>query len=131
MKPTSAQDATARNYLERSRQSARECRVRKTIRFQYLELLVERREKDVVALKEEMDNVSYDFSFIKPATFSSALSIALALSYALFLIFYLCLQKRGGSRILLKTFTVDSQFVSCFTASLSRLFSFLVSIILL
>lgn len=64
MKPTSAQDATARNYLERSRQSARECRVRKTIRFQYLELLVERREKDVVALKEEMDNVSDTVFFI-------------------------------------------------------------------
>ncbi|XP_014667336.1 PREDICTED: cAMP-responsive element-binding protein-like 2 [Priapulus caudatus] len=40
--------------LERSRQSARECRARKKLRYQYLEELVASREKAVNVLKSEM-----------------------------------------------------------------------------
>jgi len=39
--------------LERSRQSARECRARKKLRYQYLEELVKQREKAVITLREE------------------------------------------------------------------------------
>jgi hypothetical protein len=41
--------------LERSRQSARECRARKKLRYQYLEELVAEREKAVVQLRCEME----------------------------------------------------------------------------
>lgn len=41
--------------LERSRQSARECRARKKLRYQYLEELVSDREKAVVALRRELE----------------------------------------------------------------------------
>ncbi|XP_064081705.1 cAMP-responsive element-binding protein-like 2 isoform X1 [Macrobrachium rosenbergii] len=41
--------------LERSRQSARECRARKKLRYQYLEELVANREKAVFALHRELD----------------------------------------------------------------------------
>ncbi|XP_025092481.1 cAMP-responsive element-binding protein-like 2 isoform X1 [Pomacea canaliculata] len=41
--------------LERSRQSARECRARKKLRYQYLEELVSRREKTVFSLREELE----------------------------------------------------------------------------
>ncbi|WAR17812.1 CRBL2-like protein [Mya arenaria] len=44
-----------RAKLERSRQSARECRARKKLRYQYLEDLVANREKAVFALREEME----------------------------------------------------------------------------
>merc|ERR1711909_67978 len=41
--------------LERSRQSARECRARKKLRYQYLEELVANREKAVFSLYRELD----------------------------------------------------------------------------
>ena len=42
---------------ERSRQSARECRARKKLRYQYLEELVTDREKAVKALRQELEKV--------------------------------------------------------------------------
>lgn len=48
----------ARSKLEKSRQSARECRARKKLRYQYLEDLVCNREKAVVKLREELATVS-------------------------------------------------------------------------
>lgn len=47
-----------RAKLERSRQSAKECRARKKLRYQYLEELVTNREKTVLALKDELELVS-------------------------------------------------------------------------
>ncbi|RWS17374.1 cAMP-responsive element-binding protein-like 2 isoform X4 [Dinothrombium tinctorium] len=44
--------------LERSRQSARECRARKKLRYQYLEDLVAKREKAVLMLHKEIEMVS-------------------------------------------------------------------------
>lgn len=44
-------------FVERSRQSARECRARKKLRYQYLEELVADREKAVIALRAELDRV--------------------------------------------------------------------------
>ncbi|KAL8572839.1 hypothetical protein ACOMHN_011088 [Nucella lapillus] len=41
--------------LERSRQSARECRARKKLRYQYLEELVSSREKSVFSLRDEVE----------------------------------------------------------------------------
>jgi len=46
----------ARAKLERSRQSARECRARKKLRYQYLEELVSKREQAIVQLKKELDS---------------------------------------------------------------------------
>lgn len=45
----------AKSKLEKSRQSARECRARKKLRYQYLEDLVTNREKAVVKLREELN----------------------------------------------------------------------------
>nr|CAI5836159.1 unnamed protein product [Callosobruchus analis] len=47
-----------RAKLERSRQSARECRARKKLRYQYLEELVVDREKAVFALRKEIEQVA-------------------------------------------------------------------------
>lgn len=40
---------------ERSRQSARECRARKKLRYQYLEEIISETEKAIFALRKEMD----------------------------------------------------------------------------
>lgn len=53
----------AKSKLEKSRQSARECRARKKLRYQYLEDLVCNREKAVVKLREELSMVS-DLNYI-------------------------------------------------------------------
>ena len=44
-------------FLERSRQSARECRARKKLRYQYLEELVTHRERSVLVLRRELEQV--------------------------------------------------------------------------
>ncbi|CAH1984646.1 unnamed protein product [Acanthoscelides obtectus] len=54
----SADKVDMRAKLERSRQSARECRARKKLRYQYLEELVADREKAVFALRKEIEQYS-------------------------------------------------------------------------
>lgn len=44
-----------KSKLEKSRQSARECRARKKLRYQYLEELVSAREKAISSLREELE----------------------------------------------------------------------------
>ncbi|KAG5892708.1 hypothetical protein JTB14_002833 [Gonioctena quinquepunctata] len=51
----SAEKIDMKAKLERSRQSARECRARKKLRYQYLEELVADREKAVFALTKELE----------------------------------------------------------------------------
>lgn len=51
----SSDKADVKAKLERSRQSARECRARKKLRYQYLEELVSDREKAVFALRRELE----------------------------------------------------------------------------
>jgi len=53
----SAEKVDMKAKLERSRQSARECRARKKLRYQYLEELVADREKAVLALKKELEKI--------------------------------------------------------------------------
>ena len=48
----------SRAKLERSRQSARECRARKKLRYQYLEELVASRERAIHSLRKELHTVS-------------------------------------------------------------------------
>ena len=43
-----------KSKLERSRQSARECRARKKLRYQYLDDLILERERANVALRDEL-----------------------------------------------------------------------------
>ena len=45
--------------LEKSRQSARECRARKKLRYQYLEEMISSREKAIVLLRNELDMVMF------------------------------------------------------------------------
>ncbi|KAH8408156.1 hypothetical protein KR222_002965, partial [Zaprionus bogoriensis] len=52
---TSSEKVDIKAKLERSRQSARECRARKKLRYQYLEELVADREKAVIALRAELE----------------------------------------------------------------------------
>lgn len=52
---TSDQKGDMKARLERSRQSARECRARKKLRYQYLEELVTHRERSVLVLRKELD----------------------------------------------------------------------------
>ncbi|XP_030556985.1 REPTOR-binding partner isoform X2 [Drosophila novamexicana] len=54
---TSSEKIDIKAKLERSRQSARECRARKKLRYQYLEELVADREKAVIALRAELERV--------------------------------------------------------------------------
>ncbi|ODM91719.1 cAMP-responsive element-binding protein-like 2 [Orchesella cincta] len=51
----SADKVDIKAKLERSRQSARECRARKKLRYQYLEEIISETEKAIVALRREMD----------------------------------------------------------------------------
>ena len=52
-----------RAKLERSRQSARECRERKKLRYQYLEELIVNREKAIFLLRKELEMVRRPFDY--------------------------------------------------------------------
>lgn len=51
-------------FPERSRQSARECRARKKLRYQYLEDMVSDREKAVIKLRKELETVTFPFIYL-------------------------------------------------------------------
>lgn len=67
---SSQQKIDAKARLEKSRQSARECRARKKLRYQYLEDLATKRELAVIALREELQ-INLD-TLIKLVTQSDA-----------------------------------------------------------
>ncbi|KAJ8020810.1 cAMP-responsive element-binding protein-like 2 [Holothuria leucospilota] len=48
--------------LERSRQSARECRARKKEKYQLLEEMVEQKEKEVVSLRSQLESFKKDLA---------------------------------------------------------------------
>lgn len=52
----SGSKSDAKSKLERSRQSARECRARKKLRYQYLEDLVTQQEEAIIALQQEVSH---------------------------------------------------------------------------
>ena len=56
-KSSNMQKVDTNAKLERSRQSARECRARKKLRYQYLEDLVNKREHANIRLMKEFDQV--------------------------------------------------------------------------
>jgi len=53
----SADKVDIKAKLERSRQSARECRARKKLRYQYLEEIISETEKAIFALRRELDTL--------------------------------------------------------------------------
>lgn len=56
--------AAVRAKLDRSRHSARECRARKKLRYQYMEELIASREQAVYALRDELNTVCVQSHFV-------------------------------------------------------------------
>ncbi|XP_003744902.1 cAMP-responsive element-binding protein-like 2 [Galendromus occidentalis] len=56
--------------LEKSRQSARECRARKKLRYQYLEEMVKQREKAVMALREDFSKYTEMYRLLEKGVYS-------------------------------------------------------------
>jgi hypothetical protein len=74
-----ASSVNMRAKLERSRQSARECRERKKLRYQYLEELISNREKAIFLLRKELEMVS---------TFTIAHGLVCSCGYGIFQVQY-------------------------------------------